>query len=297
MRDTEKRDAEKLEQLERMEYAALRAAAHLVQAAETKRVITVQSKADRTIVMNLDLECQAILLEELAGSLTIVAEEDASSHRHIGKTDDYLLVDPIDGTTSCKRFLAQRGGQVGFGPLLGLVLGGRLSAAVFYNVPARTLYSAASGIGSFALATEPGTASSKLPTLTGRRLLRPVALKLRESGLLFFPGGRTELQLIELFKRKALVENVYRFGGFANDCSRLAEGYEQLQLQLRVRAWDLPGALIPQQAGLSVLMNPLQTAAELPDWTVAAENPLMIGSGEALRELLAQVKAEVPGQC
>ena len=119
-----------------IEAGVLDAARYLDNASSSGAELKVEVKADKTLVMNLDLESQRLILNRLASAgYPIVAEEDSTSHNLISTEPSYLLVDPLDGTTSCKRFLGQFGGQVGFGPLAGFVYEGELAIAYFYSVP------------------------------------------------------------------------------------------------------------------------------------------------------------------
>mgnify|MGYP003704990719 CR=1 FL=1 len=89
--------------LDQVESAVLDAAGYLVSALESGEQIDVTLKADHTQVLNLDLESQRRILSKLSGSFPILAEEDEGSHSLIDAGGSYFLVDPLDGTTSCKR--------------------------------------------------------------------------------------------------------------------------------------------------------------------------------------------------
>ena len=273
-----------------MEAAALAAARHIIEAALSKQRLEVNVKEDATLVLNLDIESQAIILEKLGGVLPVVAEEDPSSHRLIESAEDYLLVDPIDGTTSCKRFLSKRGGQVGFGPLLGYVQNGCLRLATFFNVPERTLYCAVRGEGCWLYRFDPARpGAAGLPDLEDRRSVKNSDFpRLLHSALLFYPGTRGEVRIVEHLRRNDLIENVYRFGGFANDCVRLARGFEQIQIQFAVKAWDLPAVLFPVMAGLQAVFDPLGQTSEMESWVVSSNNPVIIAPPRSMTELLAE---------
>lgn len=260
------------EHLELMERAALAAGAHLIAARKSPDKIVVHLKPDNSIVMNLDLECQDTIRAVLAKKLTIVSEEDDASHALVERKGDYFVIDPIDGTASCKRFLHQEGGQIGFGPLVGLVIQGKLTAATYYNVPNRTLYSALLGKGAYALQVLPDS-NSKLPKFEERRALKIAQNRtLQESGMLFFPGSIEEFQVVLYLRANNLIENTYRLGGFANDCCRIAEDFEQVQIQCRVKAWDFSAALIAKEAGVSLVLDPFGTRVDFEDWNVSSVN-------------------------
>jgi fructose-1,6-bisphosphatase/inositol monophosphatase family enzyme len=272
------------EKLKLIEKAVLHAASHLLEASKNNAKIQVKSKPDYTIVMNLDLECQKKIKEILDGSIPVLAEEDESSHNLIGQEVDYFIVDPIDGTASCRRYLGIEGGQIGFGPLAGLVEKGKVRIAVYFNLPNKTLYSAIYGEGSYAVTMEP---SSALPELSERRkLFIKTAYELNQSAILFYPGSMEELRAIMHLRTHGLVENTYRLGGFANDSIRLAENFEQIQLQCRVKAWDFPATLIAKEAGLKVILDPFNKKIEFEDWVIKSDNPVLIAHEKVITTLL-----------
>ena len=117
---------------------------------------------------------------------------------------------------------------------------------------------------------------------------------LADAAVLFYPGTREEIELAFYLKSRQIIDALYRFGSFANDCTRLAHGYEQVELQLAPRAWDLPAALIAAEAGCSVIVDPLGGAVLLEQWEVTARNPVCIvapGLEQAMRHGLAQFQA------
>lgn len=271
-----------------IERAVLAAGRHVVEFARGDKKVDVRVKADSTLVLNLDIECQAIILERLSGSLPIVAEEDEASHSLIESEGDYLLVDPIDGTTSCKRFLTTVGGQIGFGPLVGMVKQGRLLVAAFYNITQRALFTAVRGEGCWMVELDP---AKDPPPLSDRQWLSIVdPPQLFEMALLFYPGTRGEVPVVESLRSKGLIENVYRFGGFANDCSRLARGFEQIQIQFAVKPWDLPAILFPLCAGLEIRFDPLGSCQRLEDWSMAHNNPVIVAPPASMPRLIEECR-------
>lgn len=282
-------------QILKLEQAVRAAGKHLWEQAEAQSPLQVTVKADNTLVLNLDMESHKIMLTQLAGKVPIVSEEDESTHGLIDTAEEYFVIDPLDGTTSCKRFLSTIGGQIGFGPLGGYVKNRVLQGAVFFHVPQRTLFIAERGVGSFSFQCgsrsdlDAPVSLSKL-----RKLSIDGSLPLIESAVLFFAGTGGETRVIEYFRHHNVVENVYRFGGFANDCSRLAQNTEQLQVQFSVKAWDLSAALIAELAGLSVVLDPKGRAIPLHEWKVTHANPLISCHPEAREEVLEIVKAVFP---
>ena len=258
-----------------MERAALIAAQHMARFFSEKRAIEHEYKNDESIVMNLDLQSQELILKELGNILPIVAEETPESHQLIDTTSEYFLVDPLDGTASAKRFQGIQGGQIGFGPLIGLVLGGRLAASVFVSLPLNTIFTAMIGGGVYRQVLNLRENAALLP-LEQRELLMPkIPQSLRECGVLFFPGAHGEVPLVAKLRTGNVVENMYRFGGFASDCARLAAGSEQIQIQFSVKAWDFPATLFAREVGLQILCDPMGKKIYFDDWKITLENPII----------------------
>jgi fructose-1,6-bisphosphatase/inositol monophosphatase family enzyme len=255
----------------RIRECVIEAARYLDQAARSGEAPTVEVKADNTLVMNLDLESQRIIMERLSGSYPIVAEEDPASHSRIADTESYFLVDPLDGTTSCKRFLGQLGGQVGYGPLVGFVLDGELAIAAFYSMPHRQLFTAVDGQG--ASVTTFGDTWNVVEA--ERKLIVPPCSDLKQAGMLFFISQCGEAPVVEFLRRKNAVENIYRFGGFASDCARIAQGFEQIQLQCTVKPWDFAAVLLAFEAGCEIFCDPLNRRIPLKQWRIEPNNPIL----------------------
>ncbi|MCO6430373.1 MAG: hypothetical protein J5J00_05880 [Deltaproteobacteria bacterium] len=272
------------------ERAVLAAGAHLNSHCSSGNQVTVSFKDDSSMVMNLDIECQRIIKDILGNALPVAAEEDEESHAFIDSSGDYFTVDPIDGTSSCKRYLGSvSGGQLGFGPLVGVVCKGKLCGAAYYNVPTATLYTAQRGEG--AKAVKITDAAKDIDRELPKRSLRidnPPSLT--ESALIFFPGSIEELKAVLYLRNTNSIENSYRFGGFANDCIRLAEGWEQVQLQTRVKAWDFAAVLIPIEAGLYAEADPFGRQVPFDSWTVARSNPVLIAARPVFDELKRLVR-------
>ena len=254
-----------------MESAVLDAAQYLELAASTGVALQVNVKADHTLVMNLDLESQRRVLSRLPEGHKVVAEEDESSHGLIHSAESYFLVDPLDGTTSCKRFFGQKGGHVGYGPLVGYVHEGALSVASFYNVPQGKLLTAVKGQGAYVATPDFSQAPLK------RERLQPAPCNsLVQAGILFFIGHHGESRVMQHLRNNNALENMYRFGGFANDCSRLAQGFEQMSVQFSAKPWDFSAVLLAAEAGLEVWLDPLGRRIPLDQWRVEPNNPLII---------------------
>ncbi len=274
---------------EQIRAAVVEAGRYLDQASRSGEKLQVTVKADSTLVMNLDLESQRIILKRLTGSYPIVAEEDPTSHGLISAATSYFLVDPLDGTTSCKRFLGQIGGHVGYGPLVGFVYEGQLAVAAFYSVPHRKMFTAIVEKGTF---VSEFNDSWELVT-PQRRLSAQVCEDLSQAGMLFFISRYGEAAVVEFLRMNSAVENIYRFGGFASDCARLALSYEQIQLQFAVKPWDFSAVLLAAEAGCEVFCDPLGRRTPLRQWNIEANNPIVTlapGSAQAFFTLLDTMK-------
>lgn len=253
----------------------------------------VNVKKDASLVLSFDLECERLINERLGSVLPVLAEENESSHELFLTESTYFLVDPLDGTTSCSRFLNSQGGQVGYGPLVGCVVDNKLSIASFYNAPMKTLYTAVHGEGLYAVALpEPGV--TKVPNLKDRtKITAKKCEKLVDAGVLFLVGKGGETSIVQFLKDRDAIQNLYRFGGFANDCTRLSLGLEQLTIQFSVKAWDYTAALFAHEAGLEVMVDPFGKKVSFEDWKVSAENPVIIvnaGIKEELFRVLSEFK-------
>jgi fructose-1,6-bisphosphatase/inositol monophosphatase family enzyme len=256
-----------------VESAVMGAAEYLIAEARAGNELHVTVKADNTIVMNLDIESQQRILEALPTGVPIVAEEDESSHNLIHNGGTYFLVDPLDGTTSCKRFFGQQGGHVGYGPLVGYVEDDQLKVASFFSVPHASLFTAVRGEGCYLRQLKPGIDVTQTPAT---KLAVPACALLRQAGVLFFLGKLGEGKIIQRFKDKDLVENIYRFGGFANDCSRLAQGFEQVGIQFSVKPWDFTAVLFAVEAGLEAWLDPLGRRIPFSEWRMEDNNPIIM---------------------
>ena len=275
-----------------IERAVVASARHMAQFFAQARTIEHEYKSDDSIVMNLDLQSQAIMLDILGTMLPIVAEESPESHQLVADCADFFLVDPLDGTASAKRFQGIKGGQVGFGPLAGVVLGGKLVGASFVSLPLSSLFTAIHGEGVRRQMLNLESEEPPLPFLQRQALTPAIPAKLRECGVLFFPGSRGEVPLVERLRTGNVVENMYRFGGFASDCARLAAGYEQIQIQFSVKAWDFPATLFAREVGLQILCDPKGTKTYFDEWKIALENPIISCPPALLEKLLKALSLE-----
>jgi fructose-1,6-bisphosphatase/inositol monophosphatase family enzyme len=265
-----------------IEKAARAAGEHIMLAEKNKAELKSWQKADETLVTNLDLECDQIISDLLAKHAPILTEEKAETYTLLKSKDPYFLVDPLDGTTACKRFLGKIGGQVGFGPVIGYVEEHTITRAAFYNVPKRTLYSASAGKGCYAIDSEFGRVLKKCPQIN---------LKLKDCALIFFTGEGGEARIAQMLKQQGHIETAFRFGGFANDCSRLVDGCEEIQMQTTVRPWDFSAVLLTQEYGLETIVDPLGKPAPFPEWKLEINNPILTAPQNLISALHALIQA------
>jgi fructose-1,6-bisphosphatase/inositol monophosphatase family enzyme len=245
-----------------IERAVFASAQHMLSAFCSGRALQATHKADASVLTILDVESQEIIRQILGGVVPVVAEEDSLTHS-FENLSEFILIDPLDGTSACKRFPGVVGGQVGYGPLVGYCRGGKLEAACYVNIPTRILYTAVKGRGAYEVALE---AWSDAPHFEDRhRLLLTEFPNLMNSAIVFYTGLCGEIPSLEKLRKTHGFETAYRFGGFANDCTRLAHGYEQVGLQFSLKAWDVPAALIPMEAGLDVYVDPFGNPRPLGD--------------------------------
>lgn len=269
-----------------MEQAAFSAAQHMLQTFNFQRSLAATRKEDTSVLTVLDIESQEIVRGILGRSITVIAEEDPSTHSLTGEKE-YFLVDPLDGTSACKRFPGVVGGQVGYGPLLGYALDRRLIACVYVNIPTRKLYTAVRGLGTYEISLERW---SRVRLADRRRIICEEQRPLIESAALFYPGLNGEIRALENLRTRLEFETTYRFGGFANDCTRLALGYEQIGIQFSLKVWDLSAALLPAEAGLRVIVDPLGSRVELADFPLVPQCAVLISQRHFSDDVLEAIR-------
>lgn len=278
-----------IELTEEVESSVLCSAKHILETLGGGEQLTVNKKADNSLVTNLDVEVQSILIEKLGDLMPVVAEEDESSISILQKEKNYFLVDPIDGTSALKRFGLSEPGQVGFGPLVGIVKDNRIVASCFYHVPCKTLYTAVLGQGSFAIKRKLSKLG-EIPAFGERRRLQvDPSITLPESAVLFY-SREEEVKIVSSLRSKKLIETAYRFGSFASDSTRLAEGREQVQLQFSIHPWDLTSVLFAVEAGCEAILDPLGRAVPIQDWEPQEKNSVVVAPKYYMDELLEHIR-------
>jgi fructose-1,6-bisphosphatase/inositol monophosphatase family enzyme len=264
--------------------AVMKAALKLLSLMEKPKGLLHSRKSDRSWVSALDVESDAVIRYELRDSdVPIISEEVVRSHEQIGLDGTFYLVDPLDGTSVCRLYMGDMNGQVGYGPLVGLVHDSIVQAVVFANITQGLLFVAERERD---LIVTPIFDPSAVLVLSNLRTQRR---SLAECVMLFHVGSALEAHLAYELREKGLIDNAYRFGGFANDACRLALGYEDIQLQLSLSPWDLCATLIPQSAGLSVWVDPLGVPTSLLQWKIKVNNPVLVCPPQLADDLLCHL--------
>ena len=268
---------------------ARKAAAWIVNTVSSDRGFHAERKGDGSWLLSLDLECDHLIRSELEGIAPVLSEEARESHTLLNQFDRYFLVDPIDGTSVCRRFPKLEGGQIGFGPLIGVVENHRLTAAAFLHLPRRSLIVAERGAGCYlARLTDLSNPSEDLSF----HPVKPVSFKSSLDqcvGLVALSDGQDLIPVIDL-KLKGIIDNVYRFGGFANDTFRLLMGEEHFQIQRSVKSWDFVAAFLAHEIGYRVVMDPYGERVGFEDWSIKANNPILVVAPDLASELLDELK-------
>lgn len=285
------RQAESITEIEpvlvRMELAVFAAAQHMLRAFQSRRSLAASRKADSSVLTILDLESQDLIRAILGSDIPVIAEEDPATHS-LTTRSEFFLIDPLDGTSACKRFPGIQGGQVGYGPLVGYSRDRLLVAAVYANIPERKLYTAVRGGGAYQVSLENWSSQSRLAER--QSIFCSEQRPLIESAALFYPGLKGEIPALEKLRTRLEIETTYRFGGFANDCVRLALGLEQIGIQFSLKAWDLSAALIPAEAGLRVVLDPLGQMIDLKDYQITPHCAVLISQLHSSEAVLRAIR-------
>jgi fructose-1,6-bisphosphatase/inositol monophosphatase family enzyme len=245
------------------------------------KVLRSSTKSDGSFVTELDMRATEILEEALHGYLPIVSEERAKSHRLIDDLRDCLVIDPIDGTTPLKRYIRGVPSCSGFGPMVGVVFEGRLVATVFGDIYSKSVVTAEQGRG-VRVRKLGSRATHKVPKV------RPVSLD--HAAMIMNVASAREALLAYQLRDEGVVEAVFRYGAISNDCWRIAQGLEEVLLQLRLKPWDFAAVLIAAECGAEVLVDPLGKGVALVEWQVCSNNPVLIANTRDNMGLLKSIR-------
>ncbi len=240
-----------------------------------------RTKSDGTFVTELDMLATEMLEERLGELLPIVSEERKRSHLLIEKSENFLVVDPIDGTTALRRYVRGSPTCAGFGPLVGVVFDGVLTATVFGDISTGELVTAEVGCG---------VTVRSLGRKNAKRLKKITPTALHQSAMIMNLSSADETLLAYQLRDQGVIEAVYRYGAIANDCMRIARGLEEIHLQLRLKPWDFAAVLLAAEAGAQVMADPLDRQIQLSKWRVSANNPVLVANTTDNRRLIKIVK-------
>ena len=273
-----------IEKFELLEKAIIAGGTRIKELMQDPQALKFNLKSDGSPVTTFDLESEDQILKLLGDDLPVIAEESDGGHSLLEENSDYFLVDPLDGTRNCKRYFKYSVQDIGYGPLGGLVLDGKLQACAYYNIPTNCLYSALRGQGAYTFQLN---MMGVLPKLEDReRLLIAKDYALKDSAILFFVKHQADVALIQSFVREEIVDTAYRFGGFANDATRLARNLEQVQLQSGLKAWDYAASLIAKEAGYQVICDPFGKQLDSDAWPIELNCSVLIARSEHLEPFL-----------
>jgi 3'(2'), 5'-bisphosphate nucleotidase len=238
---------------------AIRAGAAIL---EVRRAgFDVQRKADRSVVTAADHASEAIIVAGLRAArpdIPVIAEEEVAAGRITAPSEQYWLVDPLDGT---REFA---GGSDEFAVNIGLVRAGRVALGVV-GVPATDeLFGGIVGEGAWKR-----TAAGETK-ITGR-VPPPEGVTVLASR---HHGDATQL---DAFLRERRVARMLNFGSSLKFC-RLAEGIADLYPRFgRTMEWDTcaPQAVLEAAGGSICTLDGAPLLYGKPGW----ENPHFVCTG------------------
>jgi 3'(2'), 5'-bisphosphate nucleotidase len=229
-----------------------------------QRGFQVQRKADRSVVTEADHAAEAIILAGLRNALpgcTIIAEEEVAAGKITAATNEFWLVDPLDGTREFTN------GGDDFAVNIGLVRDGRPVLGVV-GVPATgAIFGGIVGSGAWRQQDGQRIAiAARTPPPEG---LTVVASRHHgdEARLSAFLAGRTVAQTVN-------------FGSSLKFC-RLAEGMADLYPRFgRTMEWDTaaPQAVLEAAGGAVETLDGQPLRYAKPGW----ENPHFICRGRLI---------------
>lgn len=239
------------------------------------------TKTDGSFVTELDMRATEILEEHLHSYLPLVSEERDGSHALIEKISDCLVIDPIDGTTPLRRFIRGVPCCSGFGPMVGVVFEGHLVATVFGDVYSGQVITAERGRG---------VVQRKLGNRKAVRVPKTAAVALDHAAMIMNVASAREALLAYQLRDEGVVEAVFRYGAISNDCWRIAQGLEEVLLQLRLKPWDFAAVLIAAECGADVMVDPIVRPVSLDNWRVCSNNPVLIANTKNNLGLLKSIR-------
>jgi 3'(2'), 5'-bisphosphate nucleotidase len=229
-----------------------------------RRGFDVVRKEDRSPVTEADHAAEAIIvagLRNAAPGIPVIAEEEAAAGRITEPTEQYWLVDPLDGT---REFAA---GNDEFAVNIGLVRDGAPALGVVAIPATGELFAGIVGRGAWKRVGATQTAvSARLPPEEGLTVLASR-----------YHGSSTRL---DDFLRDKRVAKVINFGSSVKFC-RLAEGVADLYPRFgRTMEWDTcaPQAVLKAAGGTVRTFDGAALRYGKPAW----ENPHFVCTGKRL---------------
>ena len=226
-----------------------------------RRGFEVVRKEDRTPVTEADHAAEAIIVAGLRSAtpaISVIAEEEVAAGRVTEPTDEYWLVDPLDGT---REFAA---GNDEFAVNIGLVRHGRPALGVVAIPATGELFGGIVGRGAWKrIGCTQVAISARLPPEDGLTVLASR-----------YHGSSTRL---DDFLRDRRVAKVINFGSSVKFC-RLAEGAADLYPRFgRTMEWDTcaPQAVLEAAGGTVRTVDGEELLYGKPRW----ENPHFVCTG------------------
>jgi len=195
-----------------------------------KKPLKVESKGNRQLVTNADLEAESIIINLIKKAFpedSILSEES----RHLKPNADFhWVIDPLDGTHNYIH------GIDVFGTSIAVAHKDEVLAGVIYMPLSDELYSAQKGEGTYC--------NGKKVSVSKR--------KLEESTLVYDSSIRYDKKrmLLGLSNLADKVFNVRMFGSTARHLVDIAEGKIDLNVEFHDKVWDFAaGLLLVEEAG------------------------------------------------
>jgi 3'(2'), 5'-bisphosphate nucleotidase len=226
-----------------------------------RRGFDVVRKEDRSPVTEADHAAEAIIvagLRQATPAIAVIAEEEMAAGLVAEPTEEYWLVDPLDGT---REFAA---GNDEFAVNIGLIRNGRPALGVVAIPAAGELFGGIVGRGAWKRVGSTETAiGARLPPDEGLTVLASR-----------YHGSSTRL---DDFLRDRRVAKLINFGSSVKFC-RLAEGIADLYPRFgRTMEWDTcaPQAVLEAAGGTVRTMEGEELRYGKPGW----ENPHFVCTG------------------
>jgi 3'(2'), 5'-bisphosphate nucleotidase len=228
------------------------------------RGFEVQRKADQSVVTEADRAAEALILKGLRQALpgcSVVAEEESAAGVVAAASNEFWLVDPLDGT---REFSS---GGADFAVNIGLVRGGKPVLGVVAVPASGKIYSGIVGVGAWL-----NHGDHRVPI--SARLPPPQGLTVVASR---HHGDQAQL---DAFLSNRMVANVVNFGSSLKFCS-VAEGAADLYPRFgRTMEWDTcaPQAVVEAAGGAVETLDGARLGYGKPGW----DNPGFICWGRRL---------------